>query len=349
MALQTRNRFITVNITRDTMPSTVDGTLPTTLLFVGADMPHEYFDNATDAVSALEGLSTEDNDLSVAVNVIKNMFAQEHHPKIGVMGVSAEESISTVLEAEEPFVDSYRIVTSGTTEVGRDLIAEYVKGKALFYYANFDDVDEYEAFAVANDDNDNVVGFVHDREGQNLAAAAASLASGNFFGDWWMEFKNLVGISPNTFTKRENDKILEYNGTVYIREARRNLLTGSKVVSGEYVDIVETEHYLVDEIIKKMFSILSTTKKIPYTQKGIDLFEGGLRNVLDLATDRGVLATDENDNAVYKVSTPLRTSVDTDYIKNRILPDVKFVAVPTGAIGKVEINGTLTFDMEVAQ
>lgn len=352
MALQTRNRFVKISITRDTAPISLVGAMPMSLLFVGADLPHKYFTSAKEAKEAVADVVGDEGFLDVdAINkTIDVMFNQkQHYEYLGLVGVTTEDEIQGLLDEEQPFADSYRVAGQGLSDDAQNTLANYVSGKPMFYYANFDNVADYEMFTELQSANDNVVAFVHNVDGENLAAGAAALASGNFFGDWWSEFKDVVGMSPTQLRADEVNKVLELNGNVYIREARRNMITGSKVVSGEYIDIVETEHYLVDQIIQKMFTILATTKKIPYTQKGIDLFEGGLRNILDLATNQGVLATDENDNPVYKVSTPLRTEINTEYIKNRILPDVKFVAIPTGAIGKVEINGTLTFDMEVAQ
>lgn len=345
MALQTRNRFVKISIKRDTAPVRLADTMPMTLVFVGATMPHTYFSNAEEAKEALKDLFDEGGE--AVSDTVSMMFSQrKRHEVLGLVGVADEGGLTALLAQETPFEDSYRIASEGLTTVGHNEIAEYVEGKALLYYPTFYSTAEYEEFYEAQQENDNVAAFVHDTETENLGAGAAALASGNFFGDWWVEFNKINGITPNTFTTQEINDLLDKNASVYIRESRKDIVTGSKVMSGEYIDIVETEHYLVDKIIDKMFSILTTGNKIPYTQKGIDSFDGGLRNVLDNATNKGVLATDENDNPVYSVSAPLRAEVDTKYIKNRILPDLKFTAVPSGAIGKVEISGLLTFDME---
>lgn len=345
-----RNRYVDINITRDTMPMRLAGTMPMTLLFVGADLEHAYYTTAKDAKEAVELAILEDSTESKekVMRAIDVMFMQaQHHETLGVVGIETEGGLQGLLDSQEPFGTSYRIADLGTTTEGKDAIAEWVANKTLFYYPTFLDISELSDFVETHSSNDHVIPMIHD-EDELLGVGLAALASGNFFGRWWQKFKSVNGVAVTKFKADEIDTIELIGGNTYIRVSGRNVISDGKVTSGEFADVIETEHYLIDHLRQKMWGILTGNDKVPYTQKGIDLFHGGMRSVLDLATDEGILATDEQGGATYQTSAPRRDEINVEYVKARVLPDLKFVAIPTGAIGSVKIEGHLTFDMGVA-
>lgn len=345
-----RNRYVDINITRDTMPMSLAGTMPMSLLFVGADLEHAYYKTAKDAKEAVELAFLEDSTESKekVMRAVDVMFMQtQHYKTLGVVGIETEDDLQDLLDSQEPFGTSYRIADLGTTAEGKDAIAEWVANKTLFYYPTFLDISELSDFVETHSANDHVIPMIHD-EDELLGVGLAALASGNFFGRWWQKFKSVNGVAVTKFKADEINAIEAIGGNTYIRVSGRNVISDGKVTSGEFADIVETEHYLVDNLRQRMWDILVENDKVPYTQKGIDLFHAGVRSALDLATDEGILATDEQGGATYQTSAPRRDEINVEYVKARVLPDLKFTAIPTGAIGSVKIEGHLTFDMGVA-
>ena len=89
---------------------------------------------------------------------------------------------------------------------------------------------------------------------------------------------------------------------------------------------------------------------MPYTDSGIQVIGQGLSEALSLAQRRGFIAEDEPNadgtNLVpgFEIELPRSAQISVADKSARVLNDVKFRARVAGAIHRVVIEGSLTYD-----
>ncbi|MCP3921263.1 MAG: DUF3383 domain-containing protein [Desulfobacterales bacterium] len=118
--------------------------------------------------------------------------------------------------------------------------------------------------------------------------------------------------------------------TVYNREG--------KVVGNEWIDIIRGRDNLKSDITADMFDILTNQQgtKVPYTDKGINVFSGALeRRLNDYKVNRDFL-TDP-----ITITVPKSADIPTSEKVTRILDGLEFNATLAGAIQLVDITGVL--------
>ena len=98
-----------------------------------------------------------------------------------------------------------------------------------------------------------------------------------------------------------------------------------------------------------MLNVLVNNEKVPYTDAGIAIVEGAIRQSLRQGQVNGGIAPVEydeegNKNLGYTVTVPLAANISANQKATRILQDVTFTARLAGAIHVVEIRGQLTYE-----
>lgn len=351
--MSSRNRFVHLTMERRTAPQLLEDTQMPVLVATGATMPLEKFRTFGEAKEFLTELEGEGSNVTEALMGLDLMFKQKkHHKEIGLIMVEEAQAILPALNSGDALGDGYYLTTTVQDVDVIQSIMEWVADKNVLFFPTVKTTDELQQLKdfVAEKDatkiGDRTWPSVHETD--HMGIAAASLSSGHFFGKFWLKFKGLVGISVTKFSDEQVDLIDSLNGNTYIRVNGKSMISNSFVIGGEFMDIIQTEDYLVSKVTDAIFSTLTTVNKINYDQKGIDQIHGALIGVLQEASqpDRSVLLLDENGNTTFTTKAPLRSEIDTKYISNRILPDLEFTAIPTGAIGEVMIHGILTFGGE---
>jgi hypothetical protein len=152
------------------------------------------------------------------------------------------------------------------------------------------------------------------------------------------QYKALSGVPVDTLSETQTTFLDAKNATYYQTIEGLNVTLGGKVAGGEWIDIIQSIHYLLARLREKGFATLASPPKLPYTDGGIDLFVGGVRGVLLAASEppRNIL-----DPASIVVEAPTVAEIDIAERQNRNLPDVIFDARVQGAIVKARIRGTL--------
>lgn len=151
----------------------------------------------------------------------------------------------------------------------------------------------------------------------------------------WM-FKTLTGITAYELTSSERGYVLGKNGNIYTETAGISMTEAGTVASGEYIDIIRGIDWLEAYMSELVFTDLVNTRKIPFTDAGVAIIEGRIKEALDKAVQRGLITDD------YEVEVPLVADVSDTDKGNRTLPDITFTATLQGAIHYIEIAGTIT-------
>jgi hypothetical protein len=148
-------------------------------------------------------------------------------------------------------------------------------------------------------------------------------------------YKTLAGLAADALTSQQKGYALGYNAFVYTTRAGLNITEGGKVASGEWADVIVGIDDLTVDMEARIFGKLVNSEKIEYTNAGITVVVGAVREALRRSVTNKVLAEDPQ----FTVTAPLVSEISTANKGNRILPDVEFQATLAGAIHKTTIAG----------
>lgn len=347
-------RYIKVNIERRTLPIVQTGYSKVTMIVRDKDMP---FTNMTKD-EALKAFETDTD----AYKALSAYFKQPNAQPIGVVGIGKEKTLSEELEKNKGVLgDGYYVTTSSLVDEDIKVISEYVAGQKGIALLGTGSVELAEEMFAKSNSHPRTHLMVTDKPEQYAGPAIAGASSSKFFGTYVQQFKQLVGIDPiglvekddeetgrTPFTYNDEQRIIKANANTYWRDGGFNVVSGVKLIGGEFMDAYQTEDYIANEISKRIHNRFMTYDKIDYTDEGIDVLHSALIDTLMAASARNVrvLARDDQDNVTFKTHAKRRREVDVELVKQRIYDGLSFIAVPTGHIGAAEINGIITFDFK---
>lgn len=119
--------------------------------------------------------------------------------------------------------------------------------------------------------------------------------------------------------------------------AGRNIAFWGTAASGQYLDLVLGRDWLKSTIQDRVATVLQSVLKVEYTNTGVEQITTAIRTVLEEAAANRFV-----DKNTIKVTAPLVETIDPATKGDRILPNVFFEAVLSGAVNKVKIQGVLS-------
>lgn len=174
------------------------------------------------------------------------------------------------------------------------------------------------------------------------AAALVGETAGREAGSF--TYKNLVlkGIQPQNITNKRIDDIHKSGGITFVTKAGDNVTSEGIVTSGEFIDIIDSEDYIIQQLTYQTQKLLNSSAKIPYDNNGIAMLESVAVNVLQSAYNNGMIAEAEDGGADYTVSYGMRDSTGEDDRQARKYVNGSFSFALAGAVHTVEITGEIT-------
>lgn len=161
--------------------------------------------------------------------------------------------------------------------------------------------------------------------------------------------KRLAGVKVDPLTETQFIVLRNKNVNTFEKFRNLSLTQTGKVSAGEWIDVIRFRDWLAEEIKVNVLNVLVNNEKVPYTDAGIAIIEGAIRQSLRQGQVNGGIAPVEydeegNKNLGYTVTVPLAANISANQKASRILTDVKFTARLAGAIHVVEITGSLTYE-----
>lgn len=157
-------------------------------------------------------------------------------------------------------------------------------------------------------------------------------------------YKNLIlsGIEPQELSDAQIDAIHAKGGITFVRKAGDNVTSEGKLAGGEYVDILDVEDYIIQQLAYRTQKLLNNASKVPYDNNGIAMLEAVAIDVLQSAYNNGMIATNADGAADFAVNYAAREDTsETDRANRRYLGGTFRFAL-AGAIHEVEITGSIT-------
>ena len=318
---------------------------------VGFGVPLILLENAETAVaftkvsSITEVVTAGFEAASVVYKAAQLMFSQQHAPKhIAVCAVtgSAVDAL-----ADEALVgkDWRQLIvvnaddTAASTVTSIAAAVEPLEGKLYFAGLETDDDTTITVSGIRR----TVLFYCDATDAAPVPVAAfvgetAGRTAGSF------TYKNLIltGIPAQELSDDEIDAIHEKGGITFLAKAGDNVTSEGKLAGGEYIDMLDVEDYIVQQLAYRTQKLLNNTAKVPYDNNGIALLETVAIDVLQGAYNNGMIATNADGAPDFSVTYALREDTSEEDRSNRRYLGGSFHFALAGAIHKVEISGTIT-------
>lgn len=317
---------------------------------LGFGIPLLLVENATNAVEYAE-VSNIAEVVEVGFEATSDiykaaalLFDQKNAPKqIAVCAVTTTAVVA--LQDQKLTGKGWRqliVINGGETASALTELAtavEALKDKMLFVNLDADDATE-----ITLGDKDHTVLFYCNKT-EDVPVPVAALvgeAAGQEVGSF--TYKNLIlsGIEPQDLTDLQVEAIHKKGGITFVTKAGDNVTSEGKTVGGEYIDIIDSEDYIIQQLTYKTQKMLNNAAKVAYTNNGIAMLESVAVDVLQGAFNSGMIATKADGSADYSVSYALREDTKAEDRAARIYPYGTFKFALAGAIHHVEITGTIT-------
>ncbi|MGN7359460.1 DUF3383 family protein [Paenibacillus sp. SAF-054] len=160
-------------------------------------------------------------------------------------------------------------------------------------------------------------------------------------GSLTWKFKKLNGIVPLELTNSELSQLEGMNGNTYIVRAGDPITSEGKTISGEYIDIIQSQDYITQQITNKVQKLFNRSDKVSFDNNGIAQIEAEVKTVLKMADNNGMIAHDDDGLPIYSTAFKTRSQVDPLDREKREYNGGTFTFELAGAIHKTKIKGVI--------
>lgn len=276
-----------------------------------------------------------------AANLI---FAQNNAPtKIAIKNCKSTEEVTTITDCAKYNWRQLIVVCEGSTTAPTTTliksISDYIETTEKMYFCSVSATTETSTLTKTNE---RTVVFMYSGTAVCPEAAIVGASAGLTVGSF--TYKNLIlsGIAPLELTDTQIEAAHTAGTITFVTKAGDNVTTEGKTLNGEYIDIVDSKDYIIQNIAYKVQKVFNTTNKVPYDNNGIAMLESAVIEVMRDAYNNGIIATNEDGTPAYTVSFALRNATTAAERKARKYPYGRFSFVLAGAIHEAEITGEIT-------
>lgn len=317
---------------------------------VGFGVPLILVENASSTVEYAE-VSNLDELASagiaadhIAYKAAKLLFAQTNAPKqIAVCAV--DEPAATALADVQLTGKNWRqliVVSEGEAASNIQAISTAVEAlDGKMYFAGLD-VDDNTTITVSGIRRTVLFYCDATEEVPVPVAALVGETAGRAAGSFTYKNTILTGVKANELTDAQIAAIHQKGGMTFVHKAGDNVTSDGKVAGGEYIDIIDSQDYIIQQITYKVQKALNNAAKVPYDNNGIALLESAVVDVLHGAYNNGMIVTNADGTPGYSVSFALREDTKETDRANRQYMGGGFTFALTGAIHEVVITGSIT-------
>lgn len=302
------------------------------------EIPYTEVSGITDLAAA--GITKESN----AYKAANLLFAQKHAPES--IAVCAVTGPATDALADAKLVDKgWRhliVVNDGETASTVQAISALVEAmEHKMYFAGLD-VDDDTTITVTG--LRRTVLFYCDATEDVPVPVAALVGETAGYAAGSITYKNtiLTGIAAQDLTDAQIEAIHQKGGITFVAKAGDNVTSEGKVAGGEYIDVIDSEDYIIQQLTYRTQKVLNQAAKVSYDNNGIGLLESVAKDVLQGAYNNGMIATNEDGSPAYWVDYALRENTKETDRANRKYIGGNFGFALAGAIHTVEVTGTIT-------
>lgn len=153
-------------------------------------------------------------------------------------------------------------------------------------------------------------------------------------------YNDLIGVRPDALTTSEKNALKGKNISYFIIVSGVRLTFEGKQADGEFTDVVLGGDWLgvrlQEDVLSTQVEAIKVGGKIPFTNEGVQVLEGVLRERLEIAEGTGLITSD------FVINLPDISDATAGQKADREAPAIKFSAILQGAIHKSNFEGTLS-------
>lgn len=255
-------------------------------------------------------------------------------PEPPAVAVSAAEAL------QERFDDDFYFITADTQVVEEvKAIATVVEGEGIKIFGTTvttqEALDELEFLKFTR-----TFAPYHETPGEYVAEALIGAAGSLDAGSQTYKFKNLVGITPQLFTRAKSSEIHAKNSFIFEPNAGDNNTSEGTTLSGDFIDEVQSRDWLIINGAQAIQEVLNNSPKVPYTDRGFVILGDALRNVLNAGYSQGMIS-DTDGIPDYTITTIARADTNPADRAAREYKGLSFSFGFAGAIHKVRVSGEM--------
>lgn len=268
----------------------------------------------------------------------EKLFMQNNPPaRVGVCTGTGKISETLRLLSEQDFRQVIPVFGEEGDDTPKELASyiETTEDKMLFL--RFSDVAQLEAVGPLN----RTVGIVYAGEDEGVEGAVAGATAGLTIGSF--TYKNILikGITPDALTDGQISAIHKKYGIAIVKKAGDIVTSEGTVLSGEYVDVIDSQDYIIHNIAYKSQKLLNTSPKLSFDNVGISQLEGVVTNVLSEAFSMGIIAQTEDKTPDYETMFATREECSAGDRAKRTYNGGRFRFSLAGAVHYATINGVI--------
>lgn len=294
-------------------------------------------------VSSLEAVAEAGfADTTAVYKAAQLLFMQNNAPTTIAVCASTEDTVTAL-----PGIlnEGWRqlIVVGGTADSTVEAIATYIEscGKHAVYFASIDPDADTAVISACKGYARTVLVAYEDTGVANPEAAIVGATAGHDVGS--LTYKNMIlkGVTAQNYSADEVAELHEQGVITILKKAGDIVTSEGIVVGGEYIDIIDTKDYLIEQIEYQGQKLMNKVLKLPYDNRGISALEGVVLSVLKEAADNGMIAQTEEGGYDYTVEFGARADCAAADISARHYAEGKFTFTLAGAIHTAKISGTI--------
>lgn len=301
------------------------------------------------------------NDAVVAIGEVAN---ENWRQLLVFFGANDTKTAADVAEAVEGSTDKMYFTTVGATANIAAIKAKGEENTVVMYYP----ISDYVYTAVASPTgNPSTSSYYELSNGEYSASEDTSVSNGKTYytrtaitvldyavaaivgasagrkaGSFTYKDLIISGLEPQTLSDPDLTALHTAGGFTIVKKAGDIVTSEGKTVGGEFIDVIDSKHWIIQNIEYDTQKKLNIEAKVPYTDKGISSLATITANVLKKAFDNGMIDTDEDGvTPKYSVNFKPRSAMTALQRKNRVYTGGNFTFTLAGAVHTATINGEL--------
>lgn len=149
-------------------------------------------------------------------------------------------------------------------------------------------------------------------------------------------------ISLPKLTESERSVLLDNHVNFLTEEYKRQYVKDGTCLDGEFIDIVLGGDWIAKRMRDLLYDMLLENANINYGDDGFGFISTAVLQALAEAVDLNIIAVDQESKAgVYTVNVPKYADSTEEQRRNRVMPDITWEALLSGAIHQVKTKGVL--------
>ena len=290
-------------------------------------------------IDAVKALYAEGTETYKAAELI---FKQEEPPeKIAVC--SSTDNVVTALDGlmAKGWRQLLVVSESRADESSLKEIADYLEVRDdKMYFANVSDLSKLNA--ISPKDYDHTMAFYYTGDVVCPAAALVGATAGKDVGSFTYKNQILLGLDPLDIQDSELEAIHAAGAITFVQKAGDNVTSEGKTLGGEFIDVVDSKDWLIQQIEYQVQKTFNYTDKVPYTNKGVDMLDSAVVTVLKTGFDNGMIAEDDEGLPTYYTDFAKRSETNkADRVERKYIGGA-FGFELAGAIHEAKITGYIS-------